>query len=104
MVTDTQLVLSQLPSALTKYVVVPLGATLIVGPVPIETPPQLPEYQCHTAPEPSEPPVRLRVVESPMQTGFALAFTDVGTVELLLTVMVVETQVVVLQLPSALTK
>lgn len=44
------------PSALTKKVVVAIGATLILAPVPANVPPQLPVYHLYDAPVPNEPP------------------------------------------------
>ena len=71
-------------------------------PDPTNTPPQLPEYHCHEAPVPNEPPDKLNVVE-PEQIGFGLAEALAGAVDDEFTVMVTEAQVVVLQVPTALT-
>ena len=61
--TDAQVVLLQSPSALTKYVVVTDGVTVIDDPLPIEAPlPQPPAYHFHEAFVPNEPPVTLRSV------------------------------------------
>ena len=50
-------------------------------PEPTKVPEQLPEYQFHDAPVPSEPPERLNVV-APPQVGFTDADAPVGAVEL----------------------
>ena len=94
----------QVPSALTKYVVALTGETEIEAPVPTKVPPQLPEYQVQTAPVPNEPPDTDKVVGLPEQTGFIFADAPVGLVDDVLTVIVKEAQVVVLQVPSDLTK
>ncbi len=62
-----QPVVLQVPIALTKYVVVLDGDTLIEFPVPTNVPPQLPLYQFHVAPVPKLPPVTVRVVDDPLQ-------------------------------------
>jgi hypothetical protein len=64
---------------------------------------QLPEYQCHEAPVPNEPPVTNKVLEFPghIEAGFAEA--PVGAVDEVLTVIVTVAHVVLLQVPSALT-
>ena len=65
-VTEAQLVVPQSPSALTKYVVVTVGFTGIVAPVPIEEPvPQPPIYHFHEAFVPNEPPETLIFVLPP---------------------------------------
>ncbi len=79
------------------------GDTAIELPVPTNVPPQLPEYHVHTAPVPNEPPVTDNVV-APPQIGFGLAEALVGSVDAVLTVTVTLTHVVVLQVPTALTK
>lgn len=71
--------------------------------MPTTVPPQLPEYQVHTAPVPNEPPETERVVGLPAQTGFMLAEAPVGSVDDELTVTVYEAQEVVLQSPAAST-
>ena len=79
------------------------GDTDKVTPVPSMVPPQEPEYQVQLAPVPSAPPVTLKVVELPSQIGSTLAEALVATVELLLTITVTLTHVVILQVPSART-
>jgi hypothetical protein len=66
-------------------------------------PPQLPEYHFHEAPVPNEPPVTVNVLEFPghIEAGFAEA--PVGAIDEVLTVTVTLAQVVLLQVPSALT-
>ena len=56
-------------------------------PEPTKVPEQLPEYQFHDAPVPSEPPERLNVV-APPQVGFTDADAPVGAVELVFIVTV----------------
>lgn len=103
-VTETQAVLLQVPSARTKYVVVVAGLTAMELPLPTDVPPQLPLYHCQLAPVPSEPPTTKRLVLLPGQTVVDVAVAATGAVEGLLTVMVTCAQVVLLQVPSARTK
>ena len=79
------------------------GETVIDDPLPIEEPPQFPVYHCQFAPVPSEPPLTVRVVGDPAQTEAGEAEADVGAVDCVFTVTVVDTQVVVLQVPAART-
>ena len=72
-------------------------------PIPTSVPPQLPEYQRQTPPVPSEPPLNVKVVEPPAQIVLVPVML-VGAVESVLTVTAWDAQVVVLQVPSALTK
>jgi hypothetical protein len=83
--------------------VVLVGDTAIVAPVPTKVPPQLPEYQVQAAPEPNEPPATDKVVEFPEHIGLTVADALVGAVEKVLRVTVTEAQLVVLQVPCALT-
>lgn len=102
--TEAQVVLLQSPSALTKYVVVEDGVTVIDGPVPIEAPlPQPPAYHFHDAFVPSEPPLTLRLVFCPTQRTLATAEALVGFVDKVLTETVTDAQPVVPQSPSART-
>ncbi len=71
--------------------------------MPTKVPPQLPEYHVQFAPVPNEPPVTDKVVE-PEQIGLGLADALVAAVDALLIVTATETQVVVLHVPTALTK
>ena len=73
------------------------------APLPTEVPPQLPLYHCHVAPLPSVPPLTDRVVGEPGQTVAGNADAEAGAVEFEFTVTVTEAQVVVLQVPCALT-
>lgn len=65
-------------------------------------PPQLPLYHFQLAPVPKLPPVNESVVEFPLQMVPKVALINVADVEVVLTVIVEETQMVVLQVPSAL--
>lgn len=53
------------PSALTQYEELTVGVWFTEIPVPINVPPQEPEYQHHLASYPRKPPVKLNVTESP---------------------------------------
>ena len=75
-----------------------VGETLILLPVPTNVPPQLPEYQFATAPVPAVPPVKVNVVELPLQT-VVVPFIPVGATESVWTVTVILAHVVVLQVP-----
>ncbi len=99
-----QAVVSQVPSARTKYVVVAEGVTLILLPLPTAVPPQELLYHFQSALLPRLPPFTLRVTLEPMQTESAEAVMDVGAVEKVLTLMNLLTHAVLLQLPSARTK
>ena len=73
-------------------------------PVPIAAPPQELLYHFQLALLPRLPPLTLRLTLPPLQTESREAEMDVGAVEKVLTLMVLLTQAVVLQVPSALTK
>lgn len=83
MVTLTHVVLLQAPSARTKYVVVIVGDTLMLAPVPTAAPPQLPLYHFHVAPVPKLPPLTVKLVELPVQMllNGASDVADVGAVD-----------------------
>jgi hypothetical protein len=98
-----QMVLLQVPSALTKYVVAEAGDTTTLLPVAMDVPPQLPLYHFQLAPVPRVPPLTLSVVDVPKQIMLEPVM-DVAGIELSLTVTVTDRQMVVLQIPSALTK
>ena len=49
--------------------------------MPTKVPAQLPEYHFQEAPVPKDPPVTLRFVGEPAQTGFELADADAAAVE-----------------------
>ncbi len=102
--TLTQDVVLQVPSALTKYVVVAAGETEIEAPVPTSVPPQEPLYHCHAPTVPKDPPFTVNVEELPEHIEVGLAVADEGATELLFTVTVTLAQVVLPQVPSALTK
>ena len=61
--------------------VVDVGLTEMLAPVPTCVPPQLPEYHSHDAPVPREPPERLNVVELPLQIVEGLADALVAATE-----------------------
>ena len=66
-VTLLQMVLLQVPSALTKYVVLTDGATVMLAPVPANVPPHDVVYHFQLAPVPRLPPLTERVVFLPRQ-------------------------------------
>ncbi len=69
-VTDAQVVVvaqGSAPSALTKYVVLIAGETVIEGPLPTKVPPQELLYHCQFAPVPKVPPLTVKVVLPPLQ-------------------------------------
>jgi hypothetical protein len=84
-------------------VVVVTGLTEIDAPVPTDTPPQLPLYQCHEAPVPRVPPFIVSVLELPEHIVDGEAVAEVAAVEFEFTFTVTETHVVVLHVPSART-
>ena len=61
-VTCAHAVLPHVPSALTKYVVVTVGETLMVVPLPTVVPEHVPLRHTQLAPEPSTPPITVRLV------------------------------------------
>ena len=61
------MVLLQVPSALTKYVVLTVGATVMLAPVPANVPPHDVVYHFQLAPVPRLPPLTERVVFLPRQ-------------------------------------
>ena len=58
-----------------------------VAPVPTDVPPQLPVYHLHVAPDPSDPPVTLKVMAVGPQSEVEDAVAPVGATESELTVM-----------------
>ena len=76
---------------------------MIRDPVPSNVPPQLAEYHFHEAPVPNDPPTSERSVDDPLQIGLTVALILVGATDKIFTVIVMESQTVVLQVPSALT-
>ena len=103
-VVEIQLVLLQSPSALTLYVVVITGETVIEEPFPREVPPHEPEYQNQSAPVPISPSLTVKTELSPGHIEDGVADTDVGSVEFSFKETVVATHKVLLRSPSALTK
>jgi hypothetical protein len=83
--------------------VLPLGDTVTLLPVPTNVPPQEPEYQVATAPVPAEPPTKVKTVEPPAQMVVVPEML-VGATDSVFTVTACDAQVVVLQVPSYLTK
>lgn len=77
------------------------GVTERLLPVPIEVPPHEPLYHLQTALLPREPPVIPSETLLPLHTVEELMVAAVGAVEELLTLMVLLTQTVLLQVPSA---
>jgi hypothetical protein len=74
-------VVLQVPSALTKYVVVALTGTVILAPVPTNVPPQLPVYHLHVAPVPNAPPCTVKVVVVGPQLVVTLLVAPVGATD-----------------------
>ena len=72
-------------------------------PEPTYVPPQLPEYHSQIAPVPKDPPVTVRVVDSPGHTALGVADAPVGALDSVLILTITSAQDVVLQSPSALT-
>jgi len=101
----TQEVVLQVPEACTKYVVVAEGVTVNIPVTLLEMrlPPQLLSYNCHEAPVPKEPPFTVRVEGDPEHTEDGELERELGAEETELTVIVLLTQVVVLQVPEACT-
>ena len=82
-----QMLLLQVPSARTKYVVVTTGLTVKVLPVPAETPPQLPLYHLQVAEVPNTPPFIDKVVLLPLHIVDEVAVAEVAGTDVSLTVM-----------------
>ena len=80
-----------------------VGETVILLPVPSGVPPQVPEYHLAVAPVPALPPTRVSVVLPPLQMVEVPEILR-GAVESVFTVMSCEAQVVVLQVPLYFTK
>ena len=66
-------------------------------------PPHETVYHCHVAPVPKVPPVNVTVDGTPEQTAVGEAFADDAALDVVFNVTVVLTQVVLPQVPSALT-
>ena len=86
MVTLRHTLLLQVPSALTKYVVVTAGLMVKLLPVPTEVPPQLPLYHFQLADVPNVPPFTDKVVLLPLQIVVVVAETEVAGTDVSLTV------------------
>jgi hypothetical protein len=83
--------------------VVVVGLTLKLLPVPTNVPPQEAVYQAMVSSSPPPPPTSERVLEPPLQIVLGVAVADDGSADLCFTVTVTDAQVVVLQSPSAKT-
>lgn len=103
MVVERQALAPQLSSALTQYVVVCDGLTVIVFPVPASPVAQPVLYHLHAPPEPRVPPFRVKVTVSPLQIVDLLTVMDVAGLEVVLSLITLLAQRVVLQMPSART-
>jgi hypothetical protein len=104
MVLLTQAVVLQVPSALAKYVVVVVGFTTMLLPVPMAVPPQELLYHFQLAFPPSVPPLMRSVLLPPLHTESTDAVIDVAAEDNTFTLMVLLSQRVALQKPSARTK
>ena len=82
--------------------VVEVGETEILFPVPADVPPHDPVNHSAIAPVPAVPPATVNVVESPLQI-VVVPVAPVGAVDSVFTVTVTVAQVVVLQVPLYLT-
>jgi len=69
----------------------------------IKVPPQVPEYNCHVAPIPSEPPFTVSEAVPPAQIAAGNPVSDAGAVEFEFTVTDADAQFVVLHVPEAST-
>ena len=76
-----------------------VGETVMLLPVPAGVPPHEAEYHSATAPVPALPPTSVRVVLLPLQM-VEVPEILVGATESVLTVINCEAQAVVLQMPS----
>jgi hypothetical protein len=73
------MVLLQVPSALTKYVVEDLGETVMLDPVPANVPPHDVVYHLQLAPAPRLPPPTESVVLLPRQIVLVPPIDVAGT-------------------------
>ena len=73
-------------------------------PFPADVPPHETEYQFQTAPVPKVPPVLVIVEDEPLQIVDGVALIDVAAIEFVFKLTVTLLHVVVLHVPSALTK
>ena len=97
------MVLLQVPSALTKYVVVAVGDTVMLAPVPADVPPHDDVYHLQLAPVPRLPPLTDSVVFFPRQIVL-VPLIEVAGNEVSCTVILILLQIVMLFVPSARTK
>jgi hypothetical protein len=97
----THVVVLQMSSALTKYIVVDIGFLIIVLPEPSIVPPHSPEYHSQLPSLPVLPPVRLMVVAAPEQIEEGVAKVDVAEIANAFIVTRMLIQVVVLHVPDA---
>lgn len=104
MVAETHVVVFDVPSALTKYVVVTFGEKDGDVPEPAVVPPHEPVYQYQFAPVPKLPPVNVNVEDVPGHIAEGDAEAEEAAIEPPLTIIVTLTQAVVLHNPSGLTK
>lgn len=81
-----------------------VGEKVAEVPVAIEVPPQLPSYHFQLAPAPRKPPDKETLVVCPRQIVAAVVLAEVAGLEVSLRLMVMLRQMVLLQIPSALTK
>ena len=80
-----------------------VGLTVTVVPLPNDVPLHAPEYQYQFAPVPKLPPDNVKVEEPFGQTATGEALAVVAAVDIVFKVTVAVTQVVLPQVPSALT-
>ena len=102
-VIEAQIVVLHVPLYLAKYVVVVVGETVILLPVPTAVPPQESVNHCAVEPDPAVPPDIVNVVELPLQI-VEVPVILVGATENELTVTVTDAHVVVLHVPLYRTK
>jgi hypothetical protein len=98
-----QMVVLQVPSARTKYVVFVEGETVMLFPVPSAVPPHDPLYHFQLAPAPKLPPFTEMVTAWPKHTVVE-PLIEVAGIEVSLEIIVLLIQVVESQLPFARTK
>ena len=99
---EAQAVVLQSPSYRTKYVVLVVGETVMLLPIPAGVPPHEAVYHLAIALVPALPPTSVKVVLPPLQMVETPEILR-GAVEGVFTVTLTEAQVVVLQVPLYLT-
>jgi hypothetical protein len=102
-VIEAQIVVLHVPLYLAKYVVVAVGETVMLLPVPTAVPPQESVNHCAVEPDPAVPPESVNVVELPIQI-VEVPVILVGATDNELTVTVADAHVVVLHVPLYRTK